>query len=163
MILKGYLLSVLYGIICLAIGALAYKLGLPKKYSRKLGNQVIIDISECIENSLSNDYIFIRYMGPKFVIVFSGIDIDSVTTFVADIKNQVEGIDISLPDNKKIDEIEIETIGRKKKKRPPTKVNAKLNFVLTTYYKGTGMEAVLKKLEQYVDNADKTENDITCI
>ena len=40
---------------------------------------------------------------------------------------------------------------------------AKLNFVLTTYYKGTGMEEVLKKLEQYVDNADKNENDITCI
>ena len=51
----------------------------------------------------------------------------------------------------------------KKKKEEPVKVNAKLNFVLTTYYKGTGMEEVLKKLEQYVDNADKGENDITCI
>ena len=134
-----------------------------EKYSRKLGNQVIIDISEIIENSLANDYIFIRYMGPKFVIVFSGIDIDSVTSFVADIKSQVEQLDITLPENKEINEIEIEAIGRKKKKKSSAKVNAKLNFVLTTYYKGTGMEEVLKKLEQYVDNADKTENDITCI
>ena len=50
-----------------------------------------------------------------------------------------------------------------KKKQEPIKVKPKLNFVLTTYYKGTGMEEVLKKLEQYVDNADKSENDITCI
>ena len=34
------------------------------KYSRKLGNQVIIDISDFIGNNISNDYIFIRYMGP---------------------------------------------------------------------------------------------------
>ena len=133
------------------------------KYSRKLGNQVIMDISDFIGKSISNDYLFIRYMGPKFVIVFSGVDVDSVTTFVTDIKNQSEEIEISLPKNNEIEEIEIEAIDRKKKKEQPVKVKAKLNFVLTTYYKGTGMEEVLKKLEQYVDNADKGENDITCI
>lgn len=134
------------------------------KYSRKLGNQVVIDISKFVENNISNDYIFIRYMGPKFVIVFSGVDVDSVTTFVTDIKNQAEELEISLPTNKNIEEIEIEAVDRKKKKqKPQIKVKAKLNFVLTTYYKGTGMEEVLKKLEQYVDNADKSENDITCI
>ena len=65
-----------------------------------------------------------------------------------------------------VEEIEIEAIDRKKKKKKekePQIVKAKLNFVLTTYYKGTGMEEVLKKLEQYLDNADKRENDITCI
>lgn len=133
------------------------------KYSRKLGNQVVMDISEFVGNNISNDYLFIRYMGPKFVIVFSGVDVDSVTTFVTDIKNQAEELEISLPTNKNIEEIEIEAVDRKKKKQQPIKVKAKLNFVLTTYYKGTGMEEVLKKLEQYVDNADKTENDITCI
>ena len=45
-------------------------------YSRKLGNQVIMDISEYIENNISKDYLYIRYMGPKFVIVFSGVDIE---------------------------------------------------------------------------------------
>ena len=133
------------------------------KYSRKLGNQVVMHISDFIGNNISNEYIFIRYMGPKFVIVFSGIDIDSVTTFLTDIKSQAEEIEISLPENNGIEEIEIEAIDRKKKKEEPIKVNAKLNFVLSTYYKGTGMEEVLKKLEQYVDNADKDENDITCI
>ena len=74
-------------------------------YSRKLGNQVVMDISDFIGNNISNEYIFIRYMGPKFVIVFSGIDIDSVTTFVTDIKNQavfcipghVSGPNLSFP------------------------------------------------------------------
>ena len=137
------------------------------KYSRKLGNQVIIDTSEFIGNNISNDYIFIRYMGPKFVVVFSGVDVDSVTTFVADLKNGVENIEISLPQtNDSLEEIEVEEIGKKNKKNKkeePPKVKAKLNFVLTTYYKGTGMEEVLKKLEQYLDNADKSESDITCI
>lgn len=134
-------------------------------YSRKLGNQVIIDISNFIKNNISKDYLFIRYMGPKFVIVFSGVDIESVTTFVSDMKNEAEKIEISLPQNKEVEEIEIEAVDRKKKKKKeePQKVKAKLNFVLTTYYKGTGMEEVLKKLEQYIDSADKTENDITCI
>ena len=136
------------------------------KYSRKLGNQVIIDVSQFVENNISNDYLFIRYMGPKFVIVFSGVDIDSVTTFVTDMKKAAEELEISLPVNKDIEEIEIEAIDRKKKKKKneePQIVKAKLNFVLTTYYKGTGMEEVLKKLEQYIDNADKSENDITVI
>lgn len=129
-------------------------------YSRKLGNQVIIDISDFIGNNISNDYIFVRYMGPKFAIVFSGIDVDAVTTFVTDIKNEAEKMEISLPVNDNIEEVvEIE----KEDEEEPVKVNAKFNFVLTTYYKGTGMEEVLKKLEQYLDNADKSENDITCI
>ena len=135
-----------------------------EKYSRKLGNQVIIDISKFIENNISNDYLFIRYMGPKFVIVFSGIDIQEVTEFVTDIKSKAEEMQISLPINNEVEEIEVEQIDRKKKKnQKPQIVNAKLNFVLTTYYKGTGMEEVLKKLEQYIDNSDKNENDITCI
>lgn len=132
-----------------------------EKYSRKLGNQVIIDISEFIGNNISNDYLFIRYMGPKFVIVFSGVDIDAVTTFITDIKSQAEEIEISLPENNEIEEIEARD--EKNKKEEIVKVKAKLNFVLSTYYKGTGMEEVLKKLEQYIDNADKNENDITCI
>ena len=39
----------------------------------------------------------------------------------------------------------------------------KLNFVISSYYKGTGLEEVLKKLEQYLDNANKKESDITNI
>ena len=50
-----------------------------------------------------------------------------------------------------------------KKSKKPEIVNPRLNFVVTTYYKGTGMEEVLKKLEQYLDNCDKSESTITTI
>ena len=116
--------------------------------------------------NIAKEYIFIRYMGPKFVIVFSGVDTDSVTNFITDIKNELEKMKISLEEDSGIEEIEIEEIDRKRKKKKEKmqpKVTPKLNFVITTYYKGTGMEEVLKKLEQYIDNADKNENDITCI
>ena len=133
-------------------------------YSRKLGNKVIIQVSDYIKKNISNEYIFIRYMGPKFVIAFSGVDTDAVTNFIADIKVDIENMKISLNENK-VEEIELEQVDRNKKKKKTVveEVMPRLNFVLTTYYKGTGMEEVLKKLEQYLDNADKKENDITSI
>ena len=138
-----------------------------EKYSRKLGNQVIIKTSEFIKNNISKEYIFIRYMGPKFVIVFSGVDTDSLTGFITEVKAELEKTKISLEENTDFEEVELEEVDRKNKKKAKPKeiqeVSPKLNFVLTTYYKGTGMEEVLKKLEQYLDNADKSENDITCI
>ena len=39
----------------------------------------------------------------------------------------------------------------------------RINVVLSSYYKGTGLEEVLKKLEEYLDHADKNESDITNI
>ena len=88
-------------------------------------------------------------MGPKFAIVFSGIDLQSATEFIQDLKNSIEDIEI---------EEVLEKNGQKKEKT--RYVSAKLNFVLTTYYKGTAIENVTKKLEEYLDNADKTESDI---
>ena len=134
------------------------------KYSRKLGNQVIIDISKYIRKNISNEYIFIRYMGPKFVIVFSGVTTDSVIDFITNIKSNAEQMNISLEENFQtvdLDDKEKNEKNSKKKKRQ--QVNAKLNFVITTYYKGTGMEEVLKKLEQYLDSCDKNEHSITTI
>lgn len=36
MILKGYIFGILYALVCLLLALVAYKLGMPKKYSRKL-------------------------------------------------------------------------------------------------------------------------------
>lgn len=47
-----------------------------KKYCRELGNKVITQISKYIEENISQDYVFVRYMGPKFVIAFSGVEIN---------------------------------------------------------------------------------------
>ena len=134
------------------------------KYSRKLGNQVIIDISKYIRKNISNEYIFIRYMGPKFVIVFSGVTTDSVIDFITNIKSNAEQMNISLEENFQTVDLDNEEKNEKNsKKKKIQQVNAKLNFVITTYYKGTGMEEVLKKLEQYLDSCDKNEHSITTI
>ena len=134
------------------------------KYSRKLGNQVIIDISKYIRKNISNEYIFIRYMGPKFVIVFSGVTTDSVIDFITNIKSNAEQMNISLEENFQTVDLDDEGKNEKNsKKKKIQQVNAKLNIVITTYYKGTGMEEVLKKLEQYLDSCDKNEHSITTI
>ena len=121
-----------------------------KKYSRELGNEVIREVSTYVKNNIAETYVFVRYMGPKFVIVFSGVDIDSVADFVNDMKNAIENMKISLKDENG-NPIEKQT------------TNITLNIALSTYYKGTGLEEVLKKLEEYLDNADKNESDITNI
>lgn len=135
-------------------------------FSRELGNKVITEISEYVKANISEDYIFVRYMGPKFVIAFSGVETDGVADFLNDLKDSVEKMQISLDDDEDIEEIEMEeTKNKRKTKKQKEKQVAvpKLNFVLSSYYKGTGLEEVLKKLEEYIDNADKSESDITSI
>ena len=137
-----------------------------EKYSRKLGNETIIKVSQYIKNNIVDEYLFIRYMGPKFVIVFSGVDPDSAVSFIENQKQEIEKLNISLKKDN-FEEIELDGIDKKKKTNKKDKnsevVKPKLNFVITTYYKGTGMEEVLKKLEQYLDSCDKSENNITTI
>ena len=129
-----------------------------KNINRDTGNQMIIDVCDYIKEKLSNEYIFVRYIGPKFAIVFSGVEIDGVVEFVNDIKKEVE--------NLKIEDViaaeENEKSSKSKKKQVAT-THPKLNFILTTYYKGTALEAVLKKLEEYLDTADEKESDINKI
>ena len=118
---------------------------------------MIVDVCDDIKERLSPEYIFVRYMVPKFVIAFSGIEIDGVVEFLNDMKREVEGLEV---EDVIVAEQNEKTKG-KKKKVPVT--NPKLNFVLTTYYKGTALEQVLKKLEEYLDTADKSENEINNI
>lgn len=122
-----------------------------EKANRKTGNNVITEVSNYIKENISSEYLFVRYMGPKFVIVFSGIDTDGVTGFIQELKNDVESIEIPI--------VGLEESKSKKKKV----VNPKLNFVVTTYYKGTALEALNKKLEEYLNEADEDESDINLI
>lgn len=134
-----------------------------KKYCRELGNKVITEISKYVKENISSQYVFVRYMGPKFVIAFSGVSIDGVADFLNEIKEKLETMQISLTEE------EIQTanleVNNQKKDKEECNMTAipKLNFVISTYYKGTGLEEVLKKLEEYLDNADKNESDITSI
>jgi len=127
-----------------------------RSVNRDTGNQMIIDVCDYIKDKLSNEYIFVRYMGPKFVIAFSGVEVDGVKEFLNDLKAEVEGLEIE-------DVIAAEKNEKSGKSKKVVMTNPKLNFVLTTYYKGTALEAVLKKLEEYLDAAEEAESDINKI
>ena len=111
-----------------------------EKISRKTGDNVITQVCREIKQNLSPEYLFVRYMGPKFAIVFSGIEMDAIVSFMSQVKEKVENIKITVDKNK-------EAI-------------PKINVVLSTYYKGTALEGLTKKLEEYLDTASNNENTI---
>ena len=131
------------------------------KYSRELGNKVITEVSEVVKESISEDYIFVRYMGPKFVIALSGVDTNSVGSFLNDLKEKIENMEISLTE----EEVARFSLDVKFKNANVASQVARpvLNFAISSYYKGTGLEEVLKKLEEYLDHAPEDESDITNI
>lgn len=116
-----------------------------EKISRKTGDNVITQICRTIKQDLSPDYLFVRYMGPKFAIVFSGVEAMAVEEFMKTIKEKVESLKIESADDYK---------GKK------AEVSPRINIALTTYYKGTALVGVNKKLEEYLDLADSSENNI---
>lgn len=134
-----------------------------QKFSRELGNEVIIEIADKFKQNLAKEYIFVRYMGPKFVIAFSGAEPEATAGFLEDIKSSLENMNISLEKDSENQDQNDGKKTKKSKKDIPQETTAKLNFVLSKYYKGTGIEEVLKKLETYIDNANKEENNITII
>ncbi len=133
-----------------------------KECSRELGNKVITEISKLIKENLAPEYIFVRYMGPKFVIAFSGVETNSIADFLNDMKEKVEGMKIALTEEE-IKNFNLEVTGKQKKNQNAQVASPKLNFVISSYYKGTGLEEVLKKLEEYLEHANPSESDITNI
>lgn len=104
-------------------------------FNREIGNQIVTAVSKEVSSNLAEEYIFVRYMGPKFAIVFSGIELDTIVNFMSQLKEKVEQIEVE-------------------------EAKPKINIVLSTYYKGTALEGLTKKLEEYLDEADKKENTI---
>ena len=132
-----------------------------KEYCRELGNKVITKISEYIKENISLEYVFVRYMGPKFVIAFSGVEASGVADFLNEIKEKIESMKISLtPEEIKTLNLDVRF---KNAKQNDMAATPRLNFVISSYYKGTGLEEVLKKEEEYLDHADVNESDITNI
>ena len=134
------------------------------KISRELGNKVITEVSSHIKQNISNNYIFVRYMGPKFVIVFCGIDANSASNFINEIKKSTEMLSIKLnEENFTIEEIGSTKKSKKRNKKQNISVSPALNFVISTYYKGTGMENVLKSLEKYIDEQNNEISEVNNI
>lgn len=116
-----------------------------EKVSRKTGNNVINKVAARIKTELAPEYIFVRYMGPKFAIVFSGVDQTGVETFLQTMKENVESLEIESAEDYN---------------GQPVVVSPKINIALTTYYKGTALEEVTKKLEEFLDNENTNESNI---
>ena len=112
--------------------------------SRKTGDKVITEVCNIVRNDLAKEYLFVRYMGPKFAIVFPGVDNKAVGSFMETIKKQIESAQIE-PVNIEFDDEEIVA-------------EPKINVAISTYYKGTALEEALAKLEEYLDNADNQES-----
>lgn len=123
-----------------------------EEFGRNIGTDIILKTANMVKTNIASDYIFVRYMGPKFAIAFSGVDVDGVTNFLEDLKEKIEEI-----------QIEIEIKGKGKAKTINKIASPKTNFVIASYYKGTGIEEVTKKLEEYLEGCDKTESTITNI
>jgi len=116
------------------------------KLGRDKGTETIVKVSNLVKTKIFSEYIFVRYMGPKFAVAFSGVNMDGVISFITSMKNEIEKIQIIKGGE-----------GGSVFMKPRT------NFVVATYYKGTGLEEVTKKLEEYLDEADKSESNINCI
>lgn len=138
-----------------------------EKQCRELGNKVITKVAEFVKENISKEYIFVRFMGPKFVIAFSGIETEDAARFLNDLKVQIEELEIEFKEDIENEDLEEQEVPLKKKSKSKKKIEMKakpkLNFVISTYYKGTGIEELLKRLEQYIDSASKEESEINNI
>lgn len=65
-----------------------------EKAGRKIGNEVITEVSNIVKTKIPAQYVFVRYMGPKFVIVFSGVEEGSVEEFLKTLKNEMEDLEL---------------------------------------------------------------------
>ena len=122
-----------------------------EKLGRNTGNNIISEISSVVRQNISSEYIFIRYMGPKFVVAFSGINIDGINKFMVQLKKSIEEIKIKQADEDLYED------------EKPKAASPRINIAVTTYYKGTAIEGTTKKLEEYLDSADEKESQINYI
>ena len=118
---------------------------------RHTGNTVISKVADMIRQNIASDYVFVRYMGPKFVVVFTGIDVDGVGSFITEIKKYIEEMEIQQADEDLFEDEEAKII------------SPKINIAVTTYYKGTALEGTTKKLEEYIDSCTPEESQINYI
>ena len=118
------------------------------KFSRITGNNIIISVANWAKTCVASTDIFVRYMGPKFVIVFVGRSEEEAIEVIKSLKQDLEDTQVEYVDEKTYEQ---------------ELVRPKINFALGSYYKGTGIESVTKKLEEYLDNANKDEHNINFI
>lgn len=151
-----------------------------EEIGRKTGNDVVTEISSFVKNNLSTEYVFVRYMGPKFAIVFSGVETKGAFEFMKSLKLQMEALNIQVnlqdvnhfanfasgqPNNSytsntnNIIDNGSEDVIYNNKTEQQVSVKPKIRVVVATYYKGTSLDGAFKKIEEFIDKSD--ENSIT--
>ena len=151
-----------------------------EEIGRKTGNDVVTEISSFVKNNLSTEYVFVRYMGPKFAIVFSGVETKGAFEFMKSLKLQMEALNIKVnlqdvnhfanlasgqPNNSytgntnNIIDNGSEDVIYNNKTEQQVSVKPKIRVVVATYYKGTSLDGAFKKIEEFIDKSD--ENSIT--
>ena len=104
-----------------------------QEVSRKTGDNVITQICRAVKEELAPEYLFVRYMGPKFAIVFSGVEIDSVEEYMKSMKEKIESLKVPSAEDYKGEPVEVSPI---------------INIALATYYKGTVLVGITKKIRR---------------
>lgn len=149
-----------------------------EEIGRKTGNDVVTEISSFVKNNLAKEYVFVRYMGPKFAIVFSGVEKKGAFDFMKNLKLQMEELKIQANSqdvnhftnstseqpnsntentNNSIDIDSSDLVNNNSENQ--VTVRPKIRVVVATYYKGTSLDGAFKKIEEFIDKSD--ENSIT--
>lgn len=130
-----------------------------EEVSRKTGDNVITEVANYVKNNLSNEYIFVRYMGPIFAIVFSGVDVNGATNFMKDMKAKLESLKIQYAQDfyeiyGEDEESEQEGQQEIQERKEEDIVSPKIKIAISTYYKGTSLDGALKKIEEFINSDD---------
>lgn len=121
-----------------------------EKISKKTADSVIKRVSEFIRASLSPEYFCVRYNQNTLAIVFSGSDLEGVGKFLEDLKYNLE-------------KMKVKTFASLNESMNGLAVAPKLNIAIKEYYKETALEEIINSLFNYLENAELTESDITCL
>ncbi|MBR2744301.1 MAG: diguanylate cyclase [Clostridia bacterium] len=119
-----------------------------EKASKKTAESALKGISEYIKSCLSPEYILVRYSNDELAIVFSGSESEGVSKFLANLKATIEQLRIKI-----INSLREDLNGQV--------VLPKLNIAVTSYYKETALENILINLDEYLEETDANESDIT--
>ena len=119
-----------------------------EKISKKTADSAMKGISDYIKNCLSPEYILVKYSSDELAIVFSGSDTEGVSKFLESLKSTIE-------------QLRIKVSGSLKDSLNGQAVVSKLNIACKSYYKETALENVLKNLEDYLNETDSSESNIT--
>lgn len=142
-----------------------------QQVSREAGNQVIREISRKILEMNIEEAQFIRFFGPKFVVVFEGKTESEVADTIKEIVEKIEETKVELivgkerinneinddiyEDIDNIDEICKEEIESDREDTGEIEeqevINVKVKTVSKIYYSGTEIDYILKSLEQIID------------